>query len=172
VTQGYWISGWTDSASLIGTANNGAFALYLDTSYTTTEKFIFNDDSSVGFDTASTCDANDTTNEAAFITLDPLVVIFHTNGGATSSYRLQTGGSTIANYDPGNVGYNQAVVFRSGTLYFGMDDNTGTDDPLLVSMQPDGTVNWALEYVDYYASSVTVFTSIYRDGTTLYPITV
>lgn len=171
-TQGYWISGWNSSPSLIGAANNGAFALYLDTTYTTTDKFIFNDDSSVGFDTAASCDANDDTSEAAFITLDPLVVIFHTLGGATNAFRLQSGGSTLADYDPGNIGYNQAIVFRSGTLYFGIDNNMGTDDPYLVSMQPDGTVNWALKYVDYHASAVTVFTSIYKSGTTLYPITV
>ena len=57
-------------------------------------------------------------------------------------------------------------------MYFGIDSNTGADDPYLVSMQPNGTVNWALKYTDYYASSVTVFTSIYKSGTTLYPITV
>jgi hypothetical protein len=39
-------------------------------------------------------------------------------------------------------------------------------------MQPNGTINWALKYVDYYASTVTVFTSLYKDGNTLYPITV
>jgi hypothetical protein len=78
----------TDSPNLIGTANNGAFALYLDTDYQTTEKFIFNDDSSVGFGTAATCDSDDTSNEAVFITLSPMTVIFHTLGGSINAYRI------------------------------------------------------------------------------------
>jgi len=49
---------------------------------------MFNDDSGVGFDVAASCETDDTSSEIAFITLDPMTIIFYTLATTPKAYLI------------------------------------------------------------------------------------
>lgn len=55
------------------------------------------------------------------------------------------------------------MEFRGGVLIFGFDTNDGSDKNRLISINPDGTLNWSFRYNVLMHSSVDVFTSINYD---------